>query len=1093
MSSLTVYPSTLTKNLQSRIDKFIRDGRIAESQYGSINISNFKEEELVAKLNEEFNRLVMINSDDATLHIISILPVFVKDSQYDIEILYRACNKLEHNITIHFIGLCSGLSSLFEKRAPRDEQLQNQRAAEEGLIQLSTQSRYPISYSLIDDYAENGAAIGFTVDSLARYLALIELALNQNYYSILSPALLGAHKGSNLSIGVSSFSFNKANTVRQLLGKGFLASLDKVGINDTDVDAQKAAHEAELFLNNIAGRYPTLYNKSIRPLYKEKGMTEGKAVAETAGIIKNDLEELHGEIIDLLKNETFSLPEKEAILAMILGRDNKNLHGIQYEHEGTIIDDVCEDPIKLYVDAYNEYCQDKKWLPVRGEFDALKIKIWNEEEGKYEDVPENHEALNPLPEIKRLKQQILNTTSFLREKKEELESLQKSNKLREDADQIRKQWNKPKGDFKDFEYKEQPLDEKYTPSPTLRIKETVDLRHFLPEVRNQNDLGSCTSFAVTAMYEGMMARGGIKDPVYMSPGYLFYYSNILKGRPQGGSNFHDQLEVLGTYGICSEALYTYDPSNPSKKPGSEADQDAGKHRVLKAKQLVLRSDTDKGKEIKQNHALIASALSEGYPVGISLKIYDNLGKDGPFILHPSESPKAKEEGYHAMVIVGYSEENGFYIVRNSWGPDFGDKGYCYIPTSYIDDSDYLDFACIITEITDSAKGEVREIPTVLANFAATETEIRIAAVRNAISIVKLELQEFQRLYADYYKYYQKLMLRLTMPKVQNDIRKEAEIGQSKLFINVEDYKRKFENSFVGKMKEYKKSLRNVIIFLLSVACVLGIVWYYTLSVVIMILFIVASGLGVLVWLGYKWWVRLKRRSLQEQLDEVAVNARHQSDKLLEMQIKFHVAGMWISNFHKMELEIGVIYDRLVSFNDTLREWQKDYSRQVEEGEEVDGIMFLTTDATPHLESFFNSHKDDIVSRIDLLKIFKNYQANVDDLEKSRHALQQEVGEAIENLMADFNMVNFLLGDYYSFLSPVNLQEEIDKMLKMGQPSYRNKARNASSPVRMLMADVPLSRSSEWSNVISPYFPLRPIILPLNDVNKIIMITLHPVQ
>lgn len=58
-----------------------------------------------------------------------------------------------------------------------------------------------------------------------------------------------------------------------------------------------------------------------------------------------------------------------------------------------------------------------------------------------------------------------------------------------------------------------------------------------------------------------------------------------------------------------------------------------------------------------------------------------------------------------MVIVGFSEENNFYIVRNSWGPEFGEDGYCYIPTAYIDDPDYMDFACIITEISDNAGGQ----------------------------------------------------------------------------------------------------------------------------------------------------------------------------------------------------------------------------------------------------------------------------------------------------------------------------------------------------------------------------------------------------
>lgn len=1091
MATLSVRTSGLTKRLQSLTTQIMRDFSDPSLKYDSIDVANFSIEEIVAKLNEEFSKLVMITSSDPTLHIVAIVPLFEKASGEEIEKLYRACAELQHNITVHVIGLSEGLSALFEKTGAPAEISGNQDAALKTLNTLSANVSFQFSYTLIDDFASNGTAIGFTLESLARYIALIELALTQDYYAILSPALLAAHKGMNLSMGVASLSFPKNSVVKQLLGLGFLASLDKVGINDTEVDSQKAAHEAEIFLAGISQRYPNLYNKSIQPLYKDRGMDEGKVVAEASDIIKNDLDKLRADILGLLRNEEFSLPEKEAILAMILGRDNKNLHGIQYDHEGLLLDDICEDSLQLYIDAYNKYCIDKKWLPVRGDFEALKIKRWNEAEGKYEDVPENHEALNPLPKIKRLKQQMLNTTSFLREKKEELDGLQDSVKRRDDAEEIRRQWNKPKGNLIDFEYKEQPLDDKYVPAPSLQVKDSVDLRKFFPEVRNQEELGSCTSFAAAAMYEAMMARGGDQNAEYMSPGFLFYYSNILKGRPQGGSNYHDQLEVMGQQGICYDSLYTYDADNPSRQPLKEAQEDAAHHRVLKAAQILLSEEGEKSDYIKENHRLLVSALSEGYPIGISLKIYDNFGKDGPFVLHPDDTPNAKEEGYHAMVIAGYSEDNGFYIVRNSWGPEFGDEGYCYIPFTYIDDPEYLNFACIITEITDSAEGNPTEIPAVLANFAATETEIRMAAVRNAISTVKLELQRMQKLYAEYYKYYQKLMLRLTMPHVQNDIRKEAELGQAKYFLDIEERKRKLEDGFVNSLKEYKKVLFKTIMSLLGVTAIMGLTWYLTDSVVFMILFCVAAGLFILVAIGYKWWVRIKRRKLQEELDEMAVDAKRQREILMEMQIKFHVAGMWISRFHKLSLEIGALYDRLVSFNDTLREWQKEYTSQVGKAEETEGVMFITLDPSDHLQNFFNEHKTQIVSGIDLLSVFKDYQANVNDLEASRENLHNVVSASILALMDDFNLVNFLLGDKFSYLTPVNLQQEIDKMIQLGQPSFRNKERNASSPVRMLMSEVAPSRSEVWGNAITPFFPLRPVMLPLTDPSLLILLTLHP--
>ena len=1093
MASLTVWTSSLTQQLESRMADYMREYEENVGSYDSVNFSGLTEEEMICVLNEEFTKLVKLTSTDATLHVIAVVPFFEKKASDQIKLLFKACSEIEHNITLHMLGLCDGFAGLLNSTEKPLELQQTEKSSIETITKLSQGSKFPLSYTLIDDYAETGANIGFTVNTLAKYLSLIQTALTQDYYSILSPALLSAHQGDNLSMGVSSLSFDRNRAVSQLLGLGFIAALDNVGINDTEVNAQKAAHEAETFLKDIEKRYPELYESSIRPLYRDKNLSENQAAAKASGIIKEDLDQLRGDILRLLKNKEFSLPEKEAILAMILGRDNRTLHGIQYEHEGTLLDDICADPINLYVSAFNRYCVTKNWLPLRGEFESLKKKKWDKEKEKWIESPENFQALNPLPEIKRLKQQILNTTSFLREKEEELEGLNKSVKLRDDAEEVRLKWRMPEGNLRDFEYKEQPLDEKYVPSPDLKIKESVDLRKFFLPVRNQNELGSCTSFAVVSMYEAMMAINDANGIEPLSPGYLFYYSNVVAGRSEGGSNFHDQLEVLGKHGVCLDKLYEYDYQHPDKKPTKEANENAGDHRVLKAKQISIINDPDKTHAIKTNHHQIISALSEGYPVGISLKIFDNFGKNGPFIFHPEDSSEAKEEGYHAMVIAGYSEENGFYIVRNSWGTDFGDEGYAYIPTTYIDDPEYLDFACIITEITDSSGEDNRatEIPAVLANFAATETEIKMAAIRNAITMVRHELETSQKVYSDYYKYYQKLILRLTMPKVQNDIRKEAEAGLNLQLSETEGKKHELENTFVGKLKEFKTQLIKWILSFFGSACGFGIAWYYTDSVVMMILFIIAAGLGILTWLGYKWWVRMKRRELQNQLDEVAVEARLLTDTLMETQIKFHVAGMWISSFHRLSLEIGSLYDRLVSFNDTLRAWQKDYSARIMDHEESEGLMFRLLDPSEKLKTFFEDNKRVIVERIDLMGVFKDYQANVEDLENSRKKLHEEVASAILTLMADFNIVNYLLGDEYPYLSPSNLQEEIDAMIQVGQPSYRNKARNATSPVRMLISNVELSRSAEWGNAVTPFFPLRPVILQSPDPTVLILLTLHP--
>lgn len=41
-----------------------------------------------------------------------------------------------------------------------------------------------------------------------------------------------------------------------------------------------------------------------------------------------------------------------------------------------------------------------------------------------------------------------------------------------------------------------------------------------------------------------------------------------------------------------------------------------------------------------------------------------------------------------MLCVGYSDPDQVFIVRNSWGPDWGDKGYCYVPYRYLMNQEY---------------------------------------------------------------------------------------------------------------------------------------------------------------------------------------------------------------------------------------------------------------------------------------------------------------------------------------------------------------------------------------------------------------------
>ena len=51
-------------------------------------------------------------------------------------------------------------------------------------------------------------------------------------------------------------------------------------------------------------------------------------------------------------------------------------------------------------------------------------------------------------------------------------------------------------------------------------------------------------------------------------------------------------------------------------------------------------------------------------------------------------PSEQLAGEHAMCMVGYDLIGKYFIAKNSFGPYWGDGGYCYIPFEYMKNESY---------------------------------------------------------------------------------------------------------------------------------------------------------------------------------------------------------------------------------------------------------------------------------------------------------------------------------------------------------------------------------------------------------------------
>jgi hypothetical protein len=146
----------------------------------------------------------------------------------------------------------------------------------------------------------------------------------------------------------------------------------------------------------------------------------------------------------------------------------------------------------------------------------------------------------------------------------------------------------------------------------------------------------------------------------------------------------------------------------AEEPPIQVWQDAEKHQTL---EYLYIDSTDK--------AAFLNCLNDGFPFVFGIKLYQSFVNSfetvfGGKVKIP-DRVNEKLLGGHCMMAVGYQKNDDgteFVIVQNSWGEDWGDKGFCYIPMEYFMSNDTFDFWTIrSTEVCDTDEPDVIPTPT----------------------------------------------------------------------------------------------------------------------------------------------------------------------------------------------------------------------------------------------------------------------------------------------------------------------------------------------------------------------------------------------
>ena len=212
----------------------------------------------------------------------------------------------------------------------------------------------------------------------------------------------------------------------------------------------------------------------------------------------------------------------------------------------------------------------------------------------------------------------------------------------------------------------------------LRLKKgaskNVDLRltGHMPPVYDQGQLGSCTGNAIGGAIEYSL-RVQSKHDYVPSRLFIYYNERVIENTvsSDAGAEIRDGIQSVATTGACDESIWPYDISQFTNKPSDQA--------YNEAKKGIIKKYT----RVPQKLANIQNVLSHGIPIVFGATLYNSFESDDVARTGIVPMPQQNENvvGGHAILMVGTNDTH--FIVRNSWGPNWGEGGYCYFPHEYL--------------------------------------------------------------------------------------------------------------------------------------------------------------------------------------------------------------------------------------------------------------------------------------------------------------------------------------------------------------------------------------------------------------------------
>jgi C1A family cysteine protease len=250
-------------------------------------------------------------------------------------------------------------------------------------------------------------------------------------------------------------------------------------------------------------------------------------------------------------------------------------------------------------------------------------------------------------------------------------------------------------DFRDYTEKTEEVRLALGSKGVLRAKSlpvSVDLREGCSPIEDQGQIGSCTAHAGAGIIE-YYERTSFKRHIDTSRLFLYKVTrNLMKMKGDTGAYLRTTIGAMVLFGVPPEDFwpYTDEEKKFDQEPPAFCYAFAQNYQTIK----YFRHDPP-GTKSEEIIRKVKTYLSKGHPAMFGFTVYNSIEQAESTGKIPFPSPKERIEGGHAVVVLGYDDKMkirnkygkietiGALLIRNSWGKEWGEKGYGWVPYEYI--------------------------------------------------------------------------------------------------------------------------------------------------------------------------------------------------------------------------------------------------------------------------------------------------------------------------------------------------------------------------------------------------------------------------